>query len=164
VKALEDLTHIFLCLKTKGEKYRLKFQGSTQFVLVSVLSEKTELSDFVRHNFLSIFLFPNSSGLENYVICERLCVKACNTYLNLNYACFLCHVILYLIYVNFMQICIFECLKCNDECFLVNMLSLKKPKVSVLLVLLVMNSKRDEVARFNIVQAQVKGVGFIFNL
>jgi hypothetical protein len=107
VKPLEDLTHIFLCLKTKGEKYRLKFQGSTQFVLVSVLSEKTELSDFVRHNFLSIFLFPNSSGLENYVICERLCVKACNTYLNLNYACFLCHVILYLIYVNFMQICIF---------------------------------------------------------
>jgi hypothetical protein len=68
-------------------------------------------------------------------MCERLCIKACNTYLNLNHACFLCHVILYLIHVNFMQICIFECLKCNDECFLVNMLSLKKPEVLVLLVL-----------------------------
>jgi hypothetical protein len=53
-------------------------------------------------------------------------------YLNLNYACFMCHVILYLIHVNFMQICIFECLKYNDECFLVKMLSLEKPKVPVL--------------------------------
>jgi hypothetical protein len=155
--------HLFV-LNNKGGEISIKTSrlNSVCFSFCSVW--KTELSDFVRHNFLSIFLFPNSSGLENYVICERLCVKACNTYLNLNYACFLCHVILYLIYVNFMQICIFECLKCNDECFLVNMLSLEKPKVSVLLVLLVMNSKRDEVARFNIVQAQVKGVGFIFNL
>jgi hypothetical protein len=48
---------------------------------------------------------------------------------------FLCHDILYLIHVNFMQICIFECLKCNDEYFLVNMLSLKKSEVPVLLVL-----------------------------
>jgi hypothetical protein len=56
-------------------------------------------------------------------------------YLNLNYACFMCHVILYLIHDKFMQICIFECVKCNDECFLVNMLSLKKMEVPVLLVL-----------------------------
>jgi hypothetical protein len=68
-------------------------------------------------------------------MCERLCVKACNTYLNLNYACFLCHAILFLIHINFMQICIFECLKCNDECFLVNMLSLEKSDVPVLMVL-----------------------------
>jgi hypothetical protein len=68
-------------------------------------------------------------------MCERLYVKACNTYLNLNYACFLCHDILYLIHVNFMQICIFECLKCNDECFLINMLSLEKLEVLAFLVL-----------------------------
>jgi hypothetical protein len=86
---------------TKGG-YQLKLEGSTQFVLVSVLSEKTGLSGFVQQNFYLSFLFPNSSGLENYVICERLCVKACNTYLNLNYAYFLCHDILYLIQVNFM--------------------------------------------------------------
>jgi hypothetical protein len=87
---------------TKGEKYLLKFEGSTQFILVFVLFEKIGLSGIAHQNFLSIFLFPNSNGLENYVICERLCVKACNTYLNLNYACFLCHDILYLIHVNFM--------------------------------------------------------------
>jgi hypothetical protein len=68
-------------------------------------------------------------------MCERLCVKACNAYLNLNYACFLCHDILYLIHVNFMQICIFECMKYNDECFLINMLSLEKSEVTILLVL-----------------------------
>jgi hypothetical protein len=102
VKPLEDLPHIFLCLMTKGEKYRLKLEGLTQFVLVSVMSEKTGLPGFAEHYFLSIFLFPNFSGLENYVLCERLCVKVCNTYLNLNYACFLCHDILYLIHVNFM--------------------------------------------------------------
>jgi hypothetical protein len=93
---------------------------------------QTGLSGFVQQNFYLSFLFPNSNGLENYVMCERLCVKACNTYLNFNYACFLCHDILYLIDVNFMQICFFECLKCNDECFLVNMLSLEKPEVPVL--------------------------------
>jgi hypothetical protein len=68
-------------------------------------------------------------------MCERLCVKACNAYLNLNYACFLFHDILYLIHVNFMQICIFECMKYNDECFLINMLSLEKSEVTILLVL-----------------------------
>jgi hypothetical protein len=52
--------------------------------------------------------------------------------LNLIYACFMCHIILYLIHVNFMQICIIECLKCNDECFIVNMVSLKKSDVLVL--------------------------------
>jgi hypothetical protein len=61
---------------------------------------------------------------------ERLCVKACNKYLNLNYACFMCHDILYVVHVHFMQICIFECLKCNDECFLVNMLSIEKTEDS----------------------------------
>jgi hypothetical protein len=69
-------------------------------------------------------------------MCERLCVKACNTYLNLNYACFMCHDILYVIHVLFVQICILECLKCNDECCLVNMLRLEKPDVPVFVVLL----------------------------
>jgi hypothetical protein len=55
--------------------------------------------------------------------------------LNLNYECFMCHIILYLIHINFMQICIFKWLKCSYECFLVNMLSLKKPEVLVLLPL-----------------------------
>jgi hypothetical protein len=85
--------HLFV-LTDKGEKYRLKLEGSTQFVLLSVLSGKTGLSDFAQQNFYLSFVFPNSRGLENYVMCERLCVKACNTYLNLNYACFLCHDIL----------------------------------------------------------------------
>jgi hypothetical protein len=64
----------------KGEKYRLNLEGSTEFVLVYVLSAKldcpvlqTGLFGFAQHNFLSIFLFPNSSGLEKYVMCERLC-------------------------------------------------------------------------------------------
>jgi hypothetical protein len=52
--------------------------------------------------------------------------------LSLIYACFMCHIILYLIHVNFMQVCIFECLKYNDECFFLNMLSLEKSEVPVL--------------------------------
>jgi hypothetical protein len=47
----------FWCLMTKGEKYRLKLEGSTQFVLVSVMSEKIGLSDFAQQNFyLSFFI------------------------------------------------------------------------------------------------------------
>jgi hypothetical protein len=65
-------------------------------------------------------------------MCEILCVKTCNTYLNLSYVCFLCHDILYVVHVHFMQICIFECLKCNDEYCLVNMLCLEKPDYPVL--------------------------------
>jgi hypothetical protein len=61
---------------------------------------------------------------------KRLCVKACNKYLNLNYACFMCHDILYVVHAHFMQIYIFECLKCNDEGFLVNMLSIEKTEGS----------------------------------
>jgi hypothetical protein len=65
-------------------------------------------------------------------MCERLCVKACNTYLNLNYACFLCHDILYVGHIHFMQICIFECLKCNDEYSLITILCLEKSDCPVL--------------------------------
>jgi hypothetical protein len=91
---------------TKGEKSRLKFEVLAQ--LLSVLSGKTGLSDFAQQNFYLSSSFPNSSGLENYVMCERLCFKACNIYLNLNYACFMCHDIIYVIHVHFMQIRIFE--------------------------------------------------------
>jgi hypothetical protein len=55
VKPPEDIPNSFWCLMTKGEKYRLKFEGSTQFVLVSVMSEKTGLSDFAQQNFLCSF-------------------------------------------------------------------------------------------------------------
>jgi hypothetical protein len=40
----------FLVLNDKGEKYQLKLEGSTQFVLVSVLSGKIRLSSFVNRN------------------------------------------------------------------------------------------------------------------
>jgi hypothetical protein len=70
--------------------------------------------------------------LKKFILCENYVLRACNMYLNLNYACFMCHVILYLTHVNSMQICIFEGLKCNDDCFLINMLSLKKPEVLIL--------------------------------
>jgi hypothetical protein len=80
----------------------------------------------------SSFQFLSPVDLKQFVLCENYVLRACNMYLNLNYACFMCHVILYLIHVNLMQICIFECLKYNDECFLVNMLSLEKPEVLIL--------------------------------
>jgi hypothetical protein len=104
-----------LCLMTKGENSQLKLEGLSSVFICSVLSGKTRLFDFTQQNYYLSFSFPNSSGLENYVMCERLCVKACNTYLNLNYACFMCHDILYVVHIYFMQICIFKCLKCNDE-------------------------------------------------
>jgi hypothetical protein len=40
----------FLVLNDKGEKYQLKLEGSTQFVLVSVLSGKIRLFGFVNRN------------------------------------------------------------------------------------------------------------------
>jgi hypothetical protein len=56
---------------TKGEKYRLKLEGSTHFVLVSVLSGKIRLSGFRNWNVwfcpaeFSICLFSSCfCGLE----------------------------------------------------------------------------------------------------
>jgi hypothetical protein len=65
VKPLEDLPISFLCLMTKGEKYRLKLEGSTQFVLVSVMTGKTGLSGFAQQNFYRYcnFIFPMDSRI-----------------------------------------------------------------------------------------------------
>jgi hypothetical protein len=64
--------------------------------------------------------------------CVNFGVKACNMFVNLNYACSCVLVISYPFHVIFMQICICECLEIIGVCFLVNMLSLKKSDVSVL--------------------------------
>jgi hypothetical protein len=64
--------------------------------------------------------------------CVSFGVKACNMFVNLNYACSCILVISYPFYVLFMQICMCECHEIIGVCFLVNMLSLEKPDVSVL--------------------------------
>jgi hypothetical protein len=64
---------LFGCLMTKGEEVWLKLEGSTHFVFCFALSGKTGLSGFAQQNFYLSFSFPNSSELENYVMCERLC-------------------------------------------------------------------------------------------
>jgi hypothetical protein len=64
--------------------------------------------------------------------CVYFGVKACNIFLNLNYACLCILVISYHFHVLFMQICMCECLEIISVCFLVNMLSLEKPNVLVL--------------------------------
>jgi hypothetical protein len=64
--------------------------------------------------------------------CVNFGVKACNIFVNLNYACSCILVIPYPFYVIFMQICMCECLEIIGVYFLVNMLSLKKPDAPVL--------------------------------
>jgi hypothetical protein len=64
--------------------------------------------------------------------CVNFGVKACNIFVNLNYACSCILVIPYPFYVLFMQICMCECLEIIGVYFLVNMLSLKKPDAPVL--------------------------------
>jgi hypothetical protein len=53
-------SHLFWCLMIKGEKYQLNLEGSTQFVLVSILSGKIRLSGFAQQNFYPScnFIFP----------------------------------------------------------------------------------------------------------
>jgi hypothetical protein len=63
-------------------------------------------------------------------------VKACNMFVNLNYAFSCVLVISYPFHVLFMQICICECLKIISVCFLINMLSLQKPDVLIFVALL----------------------------
>jgi hypothetical protein len=58
--------------------------------------------------------------------CVNFGVKACNIFLNLNYACSCVLVISYHFYVLFMQIYMCECLEIIGVYFFVNMLSLKK--------------------------------------
>jgi hypothetical protein len=62
----------------------------------------------------------------------NLGVKPCNMFVNLNYACSCVLIISYYFHVLFMQIYMCECLKIIGVCFLVNMLSLKKPDILVL--------------------------------
>jgi hypothetical protein len=82
--------------------------------------------------FLSIFSFPCNSGLEDKLYCVNIGVKACNMFVNLNYACSCVLVISCHFHVLFMKICMCECLEIIGICFLVNMLSLKKLNVSIL--------------------------------
>jgi hypothetical protein len=103
------------------------------------MSEKIGLSGFANRTvqfcpaeFLSIFSLPCNSELEDMVYCVNFGVKACNMFVNINYACSCVLVISYLFHVLFMQICMCECLKINGVCFLVNMLSLEKMDVPVL--------------------------------
>jgi hypothetical protein len=63
-------------------------------------------------------------------------VKACNMFVNLNYAFSCVLVISYPFHVLFMQICICECLKIISVCFLINMLSLQKLDVLIFVALL----------------------------
>jgi hypothetical protein len=64
--------------------------------------------------------------------CVNFGVKACNIFVNLNYACSCVLVISYPFHVLFMQICMCECLEIIGVCFLVNMLSLEKSDIPVL--------------------------------
>jgi hypothetical protein len=73
--------------------------------------------------------------------CVNFGVKACNMFVNLNYACSCVLVISYPFHVPFMQICMCECLGIIGVCFLVNMLSLAKLDVLVFVVLLI---KQDD--------------------
>jgi hypothetical protein len=68
--------------------------------------------------------------------CVNFGVKACNMFVNLNYACSCILVISYPFHVLFMQICMCECLEFISVCFLLNMLSLEKKDVPVFVVLL----------------------------
>jgi hypothetical protein len=65
---------------TKGDKYRLTLEGSTHFILISILSEKIGLSGFTQQNFLSIFSPLVSVDLKIFVMCETLCYLACNNF------------------------------------------------------------------------------------
>jgi hypothetical protein len=105
----------------------------------SVLFGKTGLSGLSNWTvrlcpveFLYIFSFPYNSGLENMLYCVNFDVKACNIFVNLNYACSCVLVISYPFHVLFMQRSMCECLEIIGVCFIVNMLSLEKPDVPVL--------------------------------
>jgi hypothetical protein len=70
------------------------------------------------------------------VYCVNFGVKACNMFVNLNYACSCVLLISYHFHILFIQICMCEYLKIIGVYFLVNILSLKKPDVPVFVVLL----------------------------
>jgi hypothetical protein len=96
----------------------------SSFVFSYVLSGKIRQFNFANRTvrfcpaeFLSIFLFPCNSGLVDKLYCVNLGVKACNMFVNLNYACSCIMVISYPFHVLFMQICMCECLKIIGVCF-----------------------------------------------
>jgi hypothetical protein len=125
-----------LCLMIKGKKYQLKLEGLA--LLCSVLFyPKNWIVQFCSAEFLSIFSLSCNSGPEDMLYCVNFGVQACNMFVDLNYACSCVLVISYHFNVLFMQICMCEYLKIIGVCFLVNMLSLEKPDVSVFMVLLI---------------------------
>jgi hypothetical protein len=69
--------------------------------------------------------------------CVNFGVKACNMFVNLNYACSCVLIISYHFHVLFMQICMCECREIICVYFLINMLSLEKSDVPVFVVLLI---------------------------
>jgi hypothetical protein len=87
----------------------VNIQMPSSFVFSSVLSEKTRLSGFTNWTvrfcpaeFLSIFLLPCNGGLEDILYCVNFGVKACNMFVNLNYAYSCVLVISYPFHVIFM--------------------------------------------------------------
>jgi hypothetical protein len=64
--------------------------------------------------------------------CVNFSVKACNMFVNLNYACSCVLLISYHFNVLFMQICMCECLEIIGVCFFANMLSIEKLDVPIL--------------------------------
>jgi hypothetical protein len=90
------------------------------------------LSGFAQQNFYLSFLFPYDNGLDDMLYYVNFGVKACNMFVNLNYACSCILVISYPFHVLFMQIYMCECFKITGVCFLVNMLRMEKPYVPVL--------------------------------
>jgi hypothetical protein len=101
VKPLEDLANTFWCLLTKGEKYQLKLEGLALLCLVLFCLEKLDCP-VLPSKILSIFSLPCNSGLEDMLYCVNYGVKACNMFVNLNYACSCVLVISYLFHVLFM--------------------------------------------------------------
>jgi hypothetical protein len=98
---------------TKGEKYQLKLERLA--LLCSVLSRKIGLPDFANWTvrfcpaeFLSIFSLPYNNELEDMLYCVNFGVKACNMFVNLNYACSCVLVIFDPFHVLLMQICMRE--------------------------------------------------------
>jgi hypothetical protein len=108
-------------------------------VFSSVLSGKIRLSGFANRTvrfcpaeFLSILSLPYNSRLEDMLYFVNFDVKACNIFMNFNYACSRVLVISYPFHVLFMQICMCECNEIIGVCFLINILSLEKLDVPVL--------------------------------
>jgi hypothetical protein len=80
---------------------------------------------FYPTEFLSIFSLPCNNELDDMLYCVNFGVKACNMFVNLNYAYSCVLVISYHSHVLFMQICMCECFEIISVYFLVNMLSLE---------------------------------------